>query len=46
MKKFDLAPKPFFDILGDHGATYFVDGYRTAKSNLHLGEFNSLKEAR
>lgn len=46
MKKFDLIPKPFFETLGEHGTTYFVYGYRDVQPKLHLGEFNSLKEAR
>lgn len=46
MKKIDLIPKPFFETLGERGTTYFVYGYRVAKPKLHLGDFNSLKEAR
>lgn len=43
MKKIDSIPKPFFETLGEHETTYFVYGYRVAKSKLYLGEFNSLK---
>ncbi|AZJ24658.1 hypothetical protein [Bacillus mycoides] len=46
MRRIDLIPKPFFETIGEHGTTYFVYGYRTAKPKLHLGEFSSLKEAR
>lgn len=46
MRKFDLEPKLFFEILGEHGINYFLYEYRTAKPKLHLREFNSLKEAR